>query len=329
MSIRILSASDVQQALPMAAAVEGMKEAFAQLSIGQSDLPLRAAVQVPSQDAVSLFMPAYMKQSDDLAIKIVSVFPKNVDKGEPIIYASVIVLDETSGRPLALIEGGSLTGIRTGAGGGASADLLARPDASVVAMLGSGVQARSGLEAVCTVRNITEVRVYSPTTANAETFAAEMAGVGPIPDNIIVVPSPQAAVRGADIVYTATTSSTPTFSGADLAPGTHVIGVGSFTPQMVEVDATTVKNALVVVDSYDSAWAEAGELISAVESGAITKEHVHAELGEIVAGQKSGRTSPDQITFFKSVGVAVQDAIAARITLQTAEKLGLGTVVPF
>lgn len=329
MTIRILSAEDVRQALPMSAAIEGMKDAFAQLSTGHSDTPLRASVTVPSQDAVSLFMPAYMAQSDDLAIKIVSVFPKNPEKGEPMIYASVLVLDETSGRLLALIEGSELTAIRTGAGGGASAAVLARPDAKTVAILGSGVQARSGLEAVCTVRQIEEVRVYSPTTAHAETFAAEMGGHGPIPKKIIVADSPQAAVQNADIVYTATTSSTPTFSGADLAPGTHVIGVGSFTPQMVEVDAETIAKALVVVDAYDSAWAEAGELITAVESGTITKDHIHAELGEIIAGQKAGRTSPEQITFFKSVGVAVQDAVAGRIALQTAEKHNLGTVVNF
>ncbi|MCB0034121.1 MAG: hypothetical protein KDE51_08885, partial [Anaerolineales bacterium] len=193
MTLRILSAHDIRQALPMSAAIEGMKEAFAQLSSGQADVPLRARVNVPKQEGVALFMPAYMTGSDDLAVKIVSVFPKNVHKGEPIIYASVLVLDESSGRPLALLEGGSLTAIRTGAGGGASADILARPESKIVAMLGSGVQARTGLEAVCTVRHIEEVRVYSPTPANTAAFAAEMAGYGPIPTNIQVVDSPSAA----------------------------------------------------------------------------------------------------------------------------------------
>lgn len=329
MTLRILSANDVRQALPMSAAIEGMKEAFAQLSGGQADVPLRARVNVPKQEGVALFMPAYMMDSDDLAVKIVSVFPQNVNKGEPIIYASVLVLDETSGRPLALLEGSTLTAIRTGAGGGASADILARPESKIVGMLGSGVQARAGLEAVCTVRDIREVRVFSRTTANAEAFAADMGGRGPIPTNIQVVDSPAAAVQGADIVYTATTSHSPTFSGNDLTPGTHVIGVGSYTPEMREVDIETVRKSLVVVDSYEAIWEEAGELIAAVEHGIITQDSLHAELGEIVNGKYPGRTSNDQITFFKSVGVAVQDAVAARIALQTAVAQNLGSIVEF
>lgn len=319
--MRILSATDVRQALPMTAAIEGMKHAFAQLSTGQADVPLRARVGVPAQEGVALFMPAYLSGSGELAVKIVSVFPKNVDL--PMIHAAVLVLDAHNGRPLALLEGATLTAIRTGAGGGASADILARPESKTLAMLGSGVQARAGLEAVCAVRPIEEVRVYSPSRPRTEAFAAEMSHLA----HITVVDEPSAAVRGADIVYTATTSSTPTFRGDDLAPGTHVIGVGSYTPTMQEVDVATVQRALVVVDSRESAWAEAGELIMARDCGAITADHIHAELGEIVAGSHIGRTSAEQITFFKSVGVAVQDAIAAGIALRTAEEMGLGTVV--
>lgn len=327
MDLRILSAADMAQALPMTAAIEAMKDAFAQLSTGQADVPLRARLSIPEQAGVAIFMPAYMRGSQDLAVKIVSVFPKNPARGEPIIYGTVLVLDAASGRPLALLEGGSLTAIRTAAGAGAATDLLARPDAKSVAMLGSGVQARTGLEAMCTVREIETVRVYSPTRAHAAAFAAEMAGRGPIPATIDVVDSPGAAVRGADIVYTATTSYTPTFDGADLSAGAHVNGVGSFTLDMREVDVTTVQRALVVVDDRASMEAEAGEIMYAMQHGHITADHIHAELGEIVAGHKAGRTDAAQITFFKSVGVAVQDAVAARVALRTAEALDLGTVV--
>ena len=327
MQLRILSAADLKQALPMADAIEGMKDAYAQLSMGQADVPLRARVVQPERQGVSLFMPAYMRGSDDLAIKVVSVFPQNVQRGEPIIYGMVLVLDATNGRPQALIEGGTLTAIRTGAGGGASADLLARRDAKVMAMLGSGVQARVGLEAVCTVRNIETVLVYSPHRAHAERFAAEMAGQGPMPTQIEVVDSAETAVRQADIIYTATTSHRPTFAGTHIQPGTHIIGVGSFTPQMQEVDEITVQRSFVVVDGRAFAWEEAGELIVARDKGLIDESHIQAELGEIVAGVKNGRTDDEQITFFKSVGVAVQDAVAARIALQNAEAMGLGTVV--
>lgn len=327
--LRVLSAADMRRALPMAEVIAGMKEAFAQLSGGQADVPLRARVGVPEQDGVALFMPAYMRGSQDLAVKIATVFPRNMAQGKPMIYASVLMLDEETGRPLALLEGGTLTAIRTGAGGGAGTDLLARPEARIVAMLGSGVQARAGLEAVCTVRDIAEVRVYSPTRAHAEAFVAEMRQLDIVPDNIFVVDSSSTAVQGADIVYTATTSNTPTFHGRDLKPGAHVTGVGSFTPEMQEVDIDTVQKALVVVDERDAAWAEAGELIIARDQGLITEEHIHAELGELVNGTKPRRTSPEQITFFKSVGVAVQDAVAGRIALQNGEKHDLGIVVPF
>jgi ornithine cyclodeaminase len=239
----------------------------------------------------------------------------------------VMVLDATSGRPLALIEGGTLTAIRTGAGGGASADLLARPEAQIVAMLGSGVQARTGLEAVCTVRDVREVRVYSPNREHAAQLAQELAGKGPIPVNIKVVNSPKTAVTDADIIYTATTSHTPTFPGTAVKPGAHIIGVGSFTPQMVEVDETAVLRATVVVDSREAAWEEAGELIVLRNKGVMNEDHIAAELGEIVTRQKPGRSSAEQITFFKSVGVAVQDVVAARIALQNANEQNLGTVV--
>jgi ornithine cyclodeaminase/alanine dehydrogenase-like protein (mu-crystallin family) len=325
--LRILSATDIAAALPMNQAIAGMKEAFAQLSTGQADVPLRNRIAVPDQQGVALFMPAFMRATADLAIKVVSVFPHNAARGEPIIYATVLVLDATNGRPLALLEGSTLTAIRTGAGGGASADLLARPDAHIVAILGSGVQARAGLEAVCTVRDIHSVRVYSPNPDHAGHFAQEMAGRGPIPRNIQVAADAATAVHNADIIYTATTSSTPTFNGADVKPGAHIIGVGSYTPQMQEVDETAVLNATVIVDSRSAAWEEAGDLIIPLNQGLITPSHIAAELGEIVAGHKPGRTSDSQITFFKSVGVAVQDAVAARIALQNATAQNLGTVV--
>ncbi|VAW31566.1 Ornithine cyclodeaminase [hydrothermal vent metagenome] len=329
MKIRILSAKDVRQALPMAEAIEGMKQAFAQLSTGQAVVPLRGRVDVAPQQGTTLTMPAFLSKSNDLAVKVVSIFPKNGARFEPTIYAAVLVLDAETGRPLALLEGGALTAIRTGAGAGAATDLLANPDASVVAILGSGVQARTQLEAVCTIRQVREVRVYSPTHEHAVDFARELRGVGPIPKLIRIMSNVETAVRGAEIICTATTSSNPVFKNEDLSLGVHINGVGSYTPAMQEIDAATVQRALVVVDSREAAWEEAGDLIVPLQDGLITKDHVHAELGEIVAGLKPGRTSPEQITFFKSVGVAVQDAIAGRIALENAIEHDLGMEVDF
>ena len=326
MELRILSSQEVRQALPMGAAIAGMKGAFAQLAAGEAHVPLRTQIALPQHNGIAIFMPAYLARTDDLAVKVVSVFPDNEQQRLPTIHGVVLALDAVSGRPLALLEGGTLTAIRTGAASGAATDVLARPDASTVAIIGSGVQARTQLEAVCTVRDIRSVRVYSPDREHARVFAEEMRGQGPVPEHITVADSAGMAVRDADIVCTATTSSQPVFPGSALSPGTHINAVGSFRNDMQEVDVETVRRALVVVDSREAAMAEAGDLVIPIEAGAITAEHIHAELGELVNGQRPGREDPRQITYFKSVGIAVQDAVAAGIALANARELGLGTI---
>lgn len=327
MNIRILTAEDVRRALPMREAVEGMKQAYAQLSSGKADVPLRGRVAIAPHEATTLTMPAYLQESEALAVKIVSVFPHNSQRQESVIYGAVLVLDAQSGRPLALLNGGTLTAIRTGAGAGAATDVLARDDAKIAAIIGSGVQARTQLEAVCAVRTIVEVRVFSPNQEHATAFAAEMRGQGAIPAVVQVVDAVETAVRGADIICAATTSSTPVFSGEDVAPGTHINGVGSYTAKMQEVDVDTIRKALVVVDNVEAVLDEAGDLIIPIQQGQFSKAQIAAELGEIIAGSKPGRLDANQITFFKSVGNAAQDAIAAQIALRNAEKLGLGTMV--
>jgi ornithine cyclodeaminase len=311
----------------MAAAIAGMKEAFAQLSRGKATLPLRTQIAVPSYNGVSIFMPAYLHESSDLAVKIVSVFPNNSARGQPTIQGVVLALDAETGTPLALLEGGVLTAIRTGAASGAATDLLARQDAAIVAIIGSGVQARTQLEAVCTVRSIESARVFSLDREQAQTFVEELKGRGPIPGDLTIAASAEAAVRGADVVCTATTSSKPVFPGEALAPGTHVNAIGAFRTDMQEVDATTIRRALVVVDSRDAAMAEAGDIVIPLEAGEFEDDPIHAELGEIINGDRVGRQRQEQITYFKSVGVAVQDAVAASLALKNAQVQGLGTVV--
>lgn len=324
MNVRFLSANEVRQALPMVEAIAGMKAAYAELSTGRAVAPLRAHLGIPDHGGTTLVMPAYLPEASALAVKIVSVFPRNAARGEPVIYGLVLVLEAASGRPLAILEGGALTAIRTGAASGAATDILARPEASVAALIGSGVQARTQLEAVCTVRPIREVRLYGVNREQAAQFAAEMAGRGPIPPAIHLTDSPDEAVQGADVICTATSSATPVFNGRSLSPGAHVNAIGAYLPSMREVDTETVRRSLVVVDARTAVLAEAGDLIIPIQAGEIEAGHIHAELGEIVAGQKTGRTSPQQITFFKSVGLAVQDAMAAQIALRNAEAAGLG-----
>lgn len=328
-TIRVLSAADLRQALPMADAISGMKKAYQLHSTGQVESPLRGRLAVEKQDGVMLSMPGYIGAEEELAIKLVTVFPRNTKRNLPVVNAVVLVFDGRTGLTKAVLEGSALTAIRTGAGAGAATDVLARPDAAVVGVLGSGVQARSGLEAICAVRDIQEVRVYSPNANHAKAFADAMGGQGSIPKQIKVVSTAGAAVREADIIHAATTSATPVFDGRDLKKGAHINGVGSYTPEMQEVDAETVCRSLIVVDSLDSVLAEAGDLIVPISDGQLTEDDIYAELGEIIDGQYEGRIHDDQITFFKSVGIAVQDLVAAQIAIANAERDELGQLVDF
>jgi ornithine cyclodeaminase len=271
-------------------------------------------------------MPAYLSESDDLGLKVVSVFPHNLERGLPTIFALVIVVEASTGRPLAVMDGTYLTALRTGAASGAAADLLARKEAHVVAIFGSGAQARTQLPAVCEVREIERAFVYSPTREHAERFVFEMRGKGKIPQDVRVAKSPAEAVRDADIICTATTSKTPVFDGRDVKPGALICGIGSFTPEMQEVDEATVKRASLVVDSKEACLAEAGDLIIPLRKGMISEEDI-VELGEIFLGLAPGRRSEEEIFFFKSVGNAVQDVSVARRALEEAKRSGLGVEV--
>jgi alanine dehydrogenase len=327
----ILTASDLHKALPMKESIEAIKQAFASLSGGKAEVPLRSRVAVPPQNGLSLFMPAYvqMNKSEALAIKVVSLFPNNPSRGLAYIQAAVLVLDTETGRPKALLEGSSLTAIRTGAAGGAAIDLLARPESRILAIFGAGVQGRKQLEAACTVRKIETVFIYDPDPKQSQSFVSEMAGQGVIPRDLRPAKNSSEAVKNADIICTATTSSKPVFTDIDVKPGTHINGIGSYTPSMQEIPEETVIRAQIFVDSCEASMAEAGDLIMPLTAGKFDKSHISNELGELVLGRIPGRRSPEQITFFKSVGVAVQDAAAANLALENAKRMKLGQEVDF
>ncbi len=320
MQIRILSAADVRAAIDMPAAIETMRSAFDALSAGKATVPVRLSLETPH--GVTLFMPAHMHDSGATGAKVVSVNVDNPSRGLPAIHAVVLVLDAASGQVRALMDGTWLTALRTGAVGGLAADLLSRPDASVVALFGAGVQARTQLEAVRCVRNVEEVRIVDPMRESAERLAADLVGL-----EARVVDDATEAVRDADIVVTATTSRMPVFPGSAIGAGTHVTGVGSYTPEMREVDVDLIRRARVVVDQREAVLAEAGDLIVPIAEGILDVSVIAAEIGEVVAGRVPGRESEDQITFFKSVGNAVQDVTVADAVLASAERNGLGTVL--
>jgi ornithine cyclodeaminase len=322
----ILNSDEVRKALPMHEVIQAMKQAYASLSSGKANVPLRTRLPIPARDAVSIFMPAYLQTDDSeaLAIKVVSIFPQNPGHGLPLIYAAVLALDPETGRTIALLEGGAITAIRTGAGSGAAIDILAREDSHVVAIFGAGAQGRTQLEAACAVRNIHTVWIFDADAHRAEALAKEMAGQGLIPQDIRVAATAREAVVDADIICAATTATSPVFMDKDIKPGTHISAIGSYTPEMQEIPAETIQRARVIVDSRSAVLAESGDLIKPIQSGLFSEAHVFAELGEIVLGDKPGRQSSEEITYFKSVGVAVQDTMAAQLALKNAHIMHLG-----
>lgn len=327
----ILNAVDVREALPMPLAIEAMKQAFAAFSEGKALVPPRIHLPIAPHSGISLIMPSFVDAATTseqaLAVKVVSLFDGNQARGLARIQAAVLVLEPDTGRPIALLDGVMLTALRTAAASGAATDLLARRNCRTVALFGAGVQAITHLFAMCAVRPIEKIFIYGRTPSKVAALIAEFAGRPALTAQLIAAESPRQALVDADIVCCTTTSQTPVFDDADLKPGVHINAVGSFTPQAREVPPETVCRSLVAVDSRHAAWQEAGDLIQPLQAGLIGREHIHAELGELVLGRKSGRTDDRQVTFFKSVGLAVQDAVSARVALENAARLKLGQEV--
>lgn len=325
-TIRFLSAADVRRTLSMPEAIAAMREAFIQLSDGRAAAPLRTRIDLPGREAGALFMPVHLPESGRIGLKAVTLFSKNPAKGLPMIHALVMVMDGRDGRPLAVIDGEHLTAMRTGAASGLATDLLAREEASVAAIFGAGVQGRTQLEAIATVRKIEKAFVLDCSREAAETFAREMG------EKLSLVVAPGEAERvlpRCDIICTATPATAPLFSHDHLKPGVHINAVGSYKPDMCEIPPETVARSRVVVDSRAACLAEAGDLIQAIGKGLFAKEKIVAEIGEIAAGRAPSRQRDDETTLFKSVGNSVQDLAAADCVLLEAERLGLGSEIPW
>lgn len=326
MKVKIISRDAISQCLSMAEAIAAVKEAYLELSLGKALLPQRIQVPVEKQEGVSLFMPAYLAESESLGVKIVSVFPRNTGQGLPTIHSLVVLLEAGTGRPQAILEGASLTALRTGAASGLATDLLARKEAPVAAIFGAGTQGRTQLEAIAAVRNLARVWVYDLDEEAASAFVEEFRKKTPSLA-LSLARSPSQAVREADIICTATTSQTPVFEDKDIRHGTHINGIGSYTPRMQEIPAQTVARAKIVVDFREACLKEAGDLVLPLQEGLITQDQIHGEIGEVASGLVPGRESEEEITFFKSVGVAVQDLAVARHVLKKAQEQGLGSEV--
>jgi len=324
--IRILSEEDIRRALPMKEAVAAMKEVFQAVSAGRVTMPTRTHIDIPAHNGTALFMPSYADGFGKIGLKVVNIFPANPKKGLPSIQGIVCLLDGPTGRPLAVLNGTFLTALRTGAASGAATDLLARPDAETVAILGAGVQGRTQLAAMGAVRPVKKVWIYDIVKETAVRFAREMEPVLAV--EIVVAESSREALQYADIVCTATVSSTPVFADADTGPGMHINAIGSYQPDVQEIPEQTVLLSLLIVDHRESVLQETGDLLIPMKKGHMLDTHIRAELGEILAGKVVGRTSDQEVTLFKSVGIAVQDLAAATRVFERAEIEGLGAMVP-
>jgi len=320
--IKFLSAAEVARCLPMNKAIAAMREAFIAFFSGKTVVPERIHTEMPEYNGTALFMPVYSPDQARIGLKVVTVSRDNPSKNLPQIHALVLVFDAATGRPLAVMDGAHLTALRTGAASGLATDLLAAPQSKVAAVFGAGVQGRTQLVAVCSVRPIEEANIFDPDLSRAEKFAEAMQeslGIS------ITVSANTSDLARADVICTATTSSTPVFDDQDIKSGVHINGVGSYKPDMQEIPAATVIRSHLIVDSRKSCLAEAGDLLVPMKNGLIDENHIKAELGEIASGDKPGRTSENEITMFKSVGNAVQDLTAAEHILHTADKMNLGT----
>ena len=327
----ILSRADAQQCLTMRDAIDAMRVAFGALSDGRAQVPQRAAVSLAEQ-GVALVMPSLIQTSQEHAfgLKVVTVMPRNPQRGLSRIYATVLLLDDTTGLALAIMEGGWLTAMRTGAASGLATELLARPDADVLTVFGAGAQAPMQVVAAHTARPLREVRVVNRDMAHYHALVEtvqRMLGNDCPPLQHFSPESTREALAGASLVACATTAMAPIFAWRDIAPGTHINAVGAFTPDMCEIDAETLAHARIVVDQRESALAEAGDLLQALAAGRIAGPATWSELGEIARGLHPARQSPEEITVFKSVGNAVQDVAVALRVYSRARELGLGVEV--
>lgn len=321
--MRVLSRTDVERLLDLDACREAMAVALGDLSAGSAIQPLRTVEAFHDGRDSALFMPAILTHPPVLGVKLVTIYPANHEAGIASHHGALLLFESEHGRPVALLEGSSLTAIRTAAVSALATDLLARPEARVLALIGTGVEAHSHLAALPRVRAFDEVRVWSRNVASRQRFRDT--AVAPAGVDLRMTDTAEEAVRGADVVSTVTSAGAPVIEFDWLAPGTHLNSVGASTATTRELDTETVARSALIVDCRATTLAEAGELLVPIAEGALAATHIRAELGEVVNGTAEGRRDDAEITVFNSLGLAIQDLAAAQLVVEAAEAAGIGT----
>ncbi len=320
----LLTREDVISVLDMAACMDVVEQAFAELAHGTAVLPLRINITPP--DGLALYMPAYLKEMGALACKVVTVYKKNPDKfGIPTTIGKVLLQNPETGEVICVMDGGYLTAVRTGAASGVATKFMARKDDGMTAgIFGAGVQAKMQLWAVTVARKISKAVVYDVSGEAADKFIAEMGKKLGL--EVAKAASPD-EVLATDVICTATSSPTPIFDGKKVKEGTHINGIGSHTPKARELDTEIIARSRLVGDSREACFKEAGDIMIPLAEGAIDEDHFYAELGEVIVGEKIGRETDVEITLFKSNGLAIQDAATAKLVYDKAVASATGTEV--
>jgi len=313
-----LSEADVRSLLSMNDLIDGMQRALIAYSSGKVNQPVRTVIQAPG--GIFASMPAYLDEPKSMGAKLVTVFHENESKGLPSHLATILLLDPATGATLAVLDGRYITEVRTAAVSAVAARFLSLPAARTLAIVGSGVQAGSHLKALTLVRQFEEIRCWSPTASKRDGFVASQSAAFPIR----AAATAEQAVRGADVIALVTSSSTPVIDDAWIKPGACVLSVGACLPSWREMDPALVTRARLIVDSRASALKESGDVVQGIREGRFTGEHIAAELGEVAARPELARTTDDEVTVFKSLGLAVEDVVAADLAFRRACQAGKG-----
>lgn len=321
----LLSETQVQNLLDIDELIATLEQAHVQYSTGKAVMPVRLVVPLPQIHGRITSMPGFLNEDKALGMKVVTYFQDNPKYGLPAILATIMLFSVETGKMIAAMDGNYITAIRTACASAMATKALANPQTPALGILGAGVQARAHIRALARVRKLETIKIYSPSNSSAAAVKKEMASQ--VHAAIEVAKSAEDAVRDADILVTVTTAKEPILKQEWLKPGVHINAVGAHRPDAREIDGQTMARAKIVVDSREAIMAECGDVLLAMKEGLITDENIHGEIGEVLAGAKPRRQSIDEITLYKSVGIAIQDVATANLVYQKALERGVGTTV--
>ncbi|MBU5668731.1 ornithine cyclodeaminase family protein [Peptoniphilus sp. MSJ-1] len=330
MEILVLKDKDLREAVTIKDVIEADKEALKEYSAGNSDIPLRTVIDVDKENSsTAIFMPGYIKDKNALGLKIIDIYPQNIEKGLPSSPSTMILIDDENGFVKAILDGTMLTRLRTGAVAGAATEVLSNEDADKFLLIGTGGQAQTQLEAVLAVRDIKKAYVYDMNFERAKEFAKKMnEELSEYDSEIIAVEDTNEVIEEVDIITTVTTSKNPVFDGTRVKKGVHVNGVGSYTPDMQETPSEFIERAdKIFTDTKEGVLEESGDVLIPIEAKKLSEDKVSHELGNLLLGKETGRVSKDEITWFKTVGFAGLDIIVAEKIYRLAKEKGIGQII--